>query len=309
MAVLPLIGAVIDLGTNTFNLAVGQRSAAGLQLLHTQSLPVGLGKGGIQRGLITSEAQMRALDALQQLQQQALAQGATQLVAIGTSALRNASNAGELVAAAQAQLDLPLRIIDGLTEADYIWQGVRHSGALSDRPSLVVDIGGGSVEFLYATRSQVLWKSSLEIGIARLGELYPLTDPLLPQTLAQSETWLRERLHPVIDLIRSERIAQLCGSAGSFDVLIDLEAAAQGFTPARYNPLPIDRFMHWHERLLTSDRAQRKALPGMKPNRKEMIVYALLLIRLLTDAIQPEFIQCASWSLREGALAELVGVG
>jgi exopolyphosphatase/guanosine-5'-triphosphate,3'-diphosphate pyrophosphatase len=140
-----LIGAVIDLGTNTFNLAVGQRSAAGLQLLHTQSLPVGLGKGGIQRGIITSEAQMRALDALQQLQQQALAQGATQLVAIGTSALRNASNAGELVAAAQAQLDLPLRIIDGLTEADYIWQGVRHSGALSDRPSLVVDIGGGSV--------------------------------------------------------------------------------------------------------------------------------------------------------------------
>jgi exopolyphosphatase/guanosine-5'-triphosphate,3'-diphosphate pyrophosphatase len=309
MAVLPLIGAVIDLGTNTFNLAVGKKTATGFELLHTHSLPVGLGRGGIQRQLITAEAQERALDALQQLQQQALDFGASKMVAIGTSALRNASNAGTLIAAANQQLGLPLRIIDGLTEADYIWQGVRGSGALGDQPSLVVDIGGGSVEFLYATRSQVLWKSSLEIGIARLGELYPLTDPLLPETLAQSETWLRERLHTVIDLIRSERIERLCGSAGSFDVLMDLEGAARGFVPATANQLPIDRFMYWYERLLTSNRAQREALPGMKPNRKDMIVYALLLIRLLTDAIRPQHISCSTWSLREGALGELLGGG
>jgi len=309
MAVLPLIGAVIDLGTNTFNLAVGKKSAAGFELLHTHSLPVGLGRGGIQRQFITPEAQQRALAALQQLQQQAQELGATKWVAIGTSALRNASNASELVEAARRELGLSLRIIDGLTEADYIWQGVRGSGALTEQPSLVVDIGGGSVEFLYATRTEVRWKSSLEIGIARLGELYPLTDPLLPETLARSETWLRERMHGVIDLIRSERINQLCGSAGSFDVLMDLEGAARGFVPASSNQLPIDRFNHWYQLLLTSDRAQREVLPGMKPNRKDMIVYALLLIRLLTNAIRPPYISCSSWSLREGALGELLGEG
>lgn len=302
MAVLPLRAAVIDLGTNTFNLAVGQRAATGLELLYTGSLAVGLGRGGIQRGTITTEAMERALAALAQLQAHARQWEAVQLEAIGTSALRNANNAGQLQALVKAQLGLDLQVIDGQQEASLIYRGVQASGALGTPASLVMDIGGGSVEFIHGNATEVRWQTSLEIGMARLDALFPLSDPLTPELLADSETWLRERLRPVIDRIQSQQIRLLTGSAGSFDTLIALQTSGGRPAHPRWNTLAMADFRHWYTVLLGATRAERVALPGMPPLRVDMMVYAMLLIRLLTEAMGAQEIQCCSWSLREGAL-------
>ncbi len=302
MAVLPLRAAVIDLGTNTFNLAVGQRGATGLELLHTASVAVGLGRGGIQEGFITEEALVRAMEALAQFQQTAVKMGAEELAAIGTSALRNAKNAAVLQRRALEELGLQVEVIDGQAEAELIYQGVQASGALGATPHLIVDIGGGSVEFIYGSKNALLWKTSLEIGMARLNALFPLSDPITPELLAGSETWLRERLGPVLEQISTYQIRRLTGSAGSFDTLLALENAGAAAAHPRFNLLPVHRFRHWYEYLLTASRAERAALPGMKPVRVDMMVYAMLLMRLLTDAMGVRDIQCCSWSLREGAL-------
>ena len=302
MAVLPLRAAVIDLGTNTFNLAVGQRGATGLELLHTESLAVGLGRGGIEAGTITAEAMQRALDALAALQACAKTWEVAEITAIGTSALRNADNAGTLQRLALAQLGLQLQIIDGLREADLIYRGVQASGALDQQDSLLIDIGGGSVEFIHGNRDAAHWQTSLEIGMARLHARFPLPDPITAEVLTASEAWLRERLGPVIERIQSQHIRLLAGSAGSFDTLIDLQNGGDLPAHPRWNALPMADFQHWYDVLLGASRAERAALPGMKPIRVDMMVYALLLIRLLAEATGAQEIQCCRWSLREGAL-------
>lgn len=303
MAVLPLRAAVIDLGTNTFNLAIGQYDpVAGLALLHTESIGVGLGRGGIQEGLLTEEALQRAMEALAVFQQRALAQGAQRIEAIGTSAMRNARNAKVLQQKAAEQLNLHIQIIDGQQEAGLIYKGVQASGALGAEPTLIMDIGGGSVEFIHGSKTELLWKTSLEIGMARLNALFPLPDPIQPEVLVASENWLRAQLQPVLDRIKSHQIRLLTGSAGSFDTLIDLQNGGRPPAHARWNRLGMADFQHWHNVLLHATRSERAALPGMKPIRVDMMVYAMLLIRLVVEAMESAEIVCCSWSLREGAL-------
>lgn len=139
---------IIDLGTNTFNLVVGSVQGNNIHLQHTASVAVGLGKGGIESGIIQPDAFQRGIAAMKQLSAEAQAAGASSIKAVGTSALRNAANALSFVEEVASVTGVTIQIIDGLQEAQLIWEGVRLSGALNSTNSLLVDIGGGSVEFI-----------------------------------------------------------------------------------------------------------------------------------------------------------------
>ncbi|MFN3528574.1 MAG: phosphatase [Bacteroidia bacterium] len=297
--------AIIDLGTNTFNLAVGERISGKLQLLRTDSIGVGLGKGGIQLGIITRDAEHRAMQALAELQQKAQEAGAQQLMAIGTSAMRMARNAIELQNRCLQELGFPIQIIDGMREAEYIFEGVKASGALNEHSDyLLMDIGGGSVEFIHSQAAKAVWKISLEIGMARLNELFPMNDLPEAALLEEAKDWLWQQLDPLNNYLQNLNHIQLCGSAGSFDTLVALQN--QGPSQQTVNLLQKSVFDLWHTRLLQMPRQERAALPGMKPIRVDMMVYAMLLIKLVNDAIGAGNISTSAWSLREGALIRLL---
>jgi exopolyphosphatase/guanosine-5'-triphosphate,3'-diphosphate pyrophosphatase len=305
MAVLPLIGALIDLGTNTFNLAVGQLEQGRLQLVHTQSEAVGLGRGGIQRGIITPEALERAQAALIKLTTLARQYGAVRLQAIGTSALRNASNANQLQAWCLQQLGLELLIVNGEREAQFIFSGVKHSGCLGKRPTLLLDIGGGSVEYIYANQQQPIWARSLEMGMARMHALFPLTDPPNTHLLAEVNAWIEGQLAPMEAQLRELAPCALLGSAGSFDTLLAL--AGTPLQQAKGHGLLRGlAFDAWHQRLWQMPRTEREQLPGMKPIRVDMMLYATALISRVKSLLQAEEVEVCGWSLREGALVELL---
>lgn len=306
MAVLSRMRAVIDLGTNTFNLVVGEGNGHARRIVHQSSLAVGLGKDGIQAGEISPPVYARGLAAFAELYQLAREKGATNIQAIGTSALRNARNGQQFSGDLLQQYKLSLRIISGVEEARLIWEGVRHSGALENQPQLLLDIGGGSVEFIICTDRQIFWEQSIEIGMARLNELFPLSDPVDAASIAAADTWLREKIHPVFAAIEKYDIRQLVGSAGSFDTLSEMDAhrKSQLYLWSHSNSWALERddFNALYNQLLLADRAERLGLPGMQPIRVDMIVYAVILIRLLADRLKTNNIICSRFALREGVL-------
>lgn len=302
MDVLPLMQAVIDLGTNTFNLAVGEILHGRLFLHHTAMRVVLLKKEGLPNGHIAEAAWQRASLALKELMHEATAAGATQVQAVGTSALRNAAQASSWMAEMQNTIGLRIQLVSGVEEARLIWQGVAAAGALVE-DALLVDIGGGSVEFVHANQHHIHWLQSIEMGMARAQQAVPWSDPIEQQEIADVRAWLQKRLAPVLQHAQSQKIRRLVGSAGAFDTLYSLHSGH--LTPATLGFVPREEVLKWTHELLAMSRVERSALPAMPPLRVDMQVYALLLMeQLLLGLPEVAGITTTSWALREGVLVE-----
>lgn len=307
MDVLPLMQAVIDLGTNTFNLAVGEILHGRLFLHHTAMRVVLLKKEGLPNGDISEAAWQRASLAVKELMEEARAAGATQVQAVGTSALRNAVQASAWIAEIQHTFGMQLQLVSGTEEARLIWQGVAAAGAL-EKDALLVDIGGGSVEFVHANQQQIHWLQSIEMGMARLQQAVPWSDPIEPKEVATVRAWLQNRLAQVQQYAQNQSISRLVGAAGAFDTLYSLYSGH--VTPAPLAFVPREEVLGLTHQLLALSRSERSALPAMPPLRVDMQLYALLLMEQLLLALPAvEGITTTSWSLREGKLLELAIAG
>ena len=156
--------AIIDLGTNTFNLVIAEKSSKGHTILHQERIAAKMGVGGINHGYITTEGIRRVIQALKEIKLTIENWHVTKVQAFGTSALRSAKNGIELVEKIYSEVGIEVKIITGEEEAELIYQGVRSAVPLGPSKSLIVDIGGGSVEFIIGNESEVFWKQSFEIG-------------------------------------------------------------------------------------------------------------------------------------------------
>ena len=153
--------AVIDLGTNTFHILIAEVTEPhNYRIVHRLRIPVMIGKGGINQGLITEEGQERALAALQQFAALIRQYEVQQVRATATSAFRNARNGKALVQRIREETGIRIEVIDGMQEAEYIFGGVQEALSLDHEPILIMDIGGGSVEFILSSDQQVRWKQS-----------------------------------------------------------------------------------------------------------------------------------------------------
>lgn len=303
--------AIIDLGTNTFHLLIAEKNGPAYQMLFRESRPATIGQAGINQGIITEEGIDRALTVLtyfrQVLDQYQVDPG--QVVAMGTSAIRVAGNQSVFINRVRETTGIPIRVISGEQEADYIYQGVRAAGALDDQLSLIIDIGGGSVEFILGNQSRIFWKQSFEIGGQRLRERFMSTDPISPASIRRLHDYFQDQLLPVANAVHQYQPTVLVGSSGSFDTLVDMWFMhEQGQLP---NPvettfaLPIAQFYRAYELLITRDHAERMQIPGMIELRVDMIVVAVCLIDYILKAYGISQIRTSTYSLKEGVLASI----
>ncbi|WP_234735582.1 Ppx/GppA phosphatase family protein [Tellurirhabdus bombi] len=309
--------AVIDLGTNTFHLMIVERAEDGKpKTLFRESRPAKIGKAGINKGIITEEAIERALVVLRYFRE-VLTQhdvSVDQVVAMGTSAIRSADNKDEFIKRVQQETGLTITVISGDEEAAYIYQGVRAAGTLAQidkagSSALVVDIGGGSVEFILCNDQRVFWKQSFEIGGQRLMEKFMDTDPISPTAVRRLQSYFQEQLLPLTNAIHQYQPAVLVGSSGTFDTLVDMHYMhEQGVWPPAEQvafALPVSEFYRSYELLLTRDHTGRMALPGMIELRVDMIVVAACLIDYVLRTFGIQEIRVSTYSLKEGVLADL----
>jgi exopolyphosphatase/guanosine-5'-triphosphate,3'-diphosphate pyrophosphatase len=303
--------AVIDLGTNTFQFCIAEIEGNNFQIIFEKSLAPKLGKGGISHGIITSEAIERAIEALNEFKNIAESYeiDVSTIHAFGTSAIRNAKNGVEFCEIIHEKIGLKIQIIDGDKEAELIASGVRKAVQFNDEPFLIMDIGGGSVEFIIANESSIYWKQSFEIGAQRLIDMFFATDPIAPTQIKRMHDYFDEKLIQLSNAIHQYLPKTLVGSAGSFETLADIYFVSQNPEADNIQPiaseLPLKSFYDSYYKFLEFDRTQRLTIPGMIALRVDMIVVGSILIDYIIKTFKIEVIKVSTFALKEGVLAKL----
>jgi exopolyphosphatase / guanosine-5'-triphosphate,3'-diphosphate pyrophosphatase len=301
--------AVIDLGTNTFQLGIAKIHSNSFEYVFEKSLAPKLGKNGINKSILQADALGRGLEALAEMQENCKEYGVLpqNIYLIGTSALRNANNASDFVDAVLQKMGWQLQIIDGNTEAQLIAIGVQYALGADENAYLIMDIGGGSVEFIIIENTRILWKKSIEIGGQRLMELFFDADPISHTQQNRLKTYLQEQLLPLQNALHQYQAKHLVGAAGSFETLADIYNSSIGVDGSNLisTKLPIDSFYNSYAQFLQKNQKQRLAIPGMKALRVDMIVVASVLIEVVLKLANTEQITVCNYALKEGVLAAL----
>ena len=304
--------AVIDLGTNTFHILVAHVDISlQYQIIYRERIPVMIGKSGINQGIITEEAQVRTLEALRRFQAIIAQYQVQEVHATATSAFRNAKNGQALADRILAETGIEVNIIDGSTEAEYIFQGVTKAIDLPEEPVLVMDIGGGSVEFIIGRRHEVLWKQSFEIGAQRLLDRFEIQDPISPKNIQDLFAYFKETLHDLMQVKQKFQPQILVGASGTFDTLSDMYTlrAAPPITTPISPPIPYESFLKILDELSRKNRAERLLIPGMLEMRVDMIVVASWLIKFVLDQFNITHIEVSNYALKEGVLNSVIQAG
>ena len=298
--------AIIDLGTNTFHLLITELNERDdFVVKEKYKEPVKLGEGGITKGYISEKAYARGIQTLIQFRKLTNSKGASKVFAYATSAVRGAANGKDFVRDAKEKADINVRIINGNEEAALIFEGVKNGVQLPwDKYSLLVDIGGGSVEFAVAHENKPLLLRSLNIGAARLIETIHPGDPITETDLQKTREHLREKMGSLIEELKEFELELLCGSSGTFETLGSLIAHKKKDFLSMDNlnsyPFSTKEFSKVHTALIQSDKKERLAMEGMDPMRVDMIVMGSLLVDLVLKELGIKKIMVCTTALKEG---------
>ncbi len=299
--------AIIDMGTNTFHLLIAEIGAGGFLITYRKKVAVKIGMGGINQGHITESGIERAIAAMKSFKKKLNESGIENARAFGTSALRNARNGEQVAKLIETETGIRTEIISGLKEADYIYQGCRAAIAMGKEKSLIMDIGGGSVEFIIGNENDIFWSHSFEIGGQRLLEKFHKHDPITVDEVENLNQFFSTELEILFEELFKHKPVQLIGSSGTFDTLSDIYCLRDNI-PVRDSPetpLTIEAFYEIYNELLIKNREARMQIPGMIEMRVDMIVVACALIDFLLSKHQFEQIKVSSYSLKEGVLASM----
>jgi len=311
----PTRRAVIDVGTNSVKLLVADVTGHQVVPVLEEGHQTRLGQGfyethRLQRGAIT-----RTAETVGRFAANARAREASSLRIIATSAARDALNAGELALAIEASAGVKLEIISGDQEADWAFQGVTTDPRLAEETLLLLDVGGGSTEFIAGQGELKYFRQSFNLGSVRLLEKLPPSDPPTPAQLAACRNWVRDfleanarpSLEPILRGVtrdRPENPVLLVGTGGTAMVLGCMEARLAHFDREKLETtrLGAER-LRWHaERLWGLPVEERKQTVGLPPNRADIILMGVLIYEAVMDQFGFAELRVTTRGLRFAAL-------
>ncbi|MBB6002358.1 phosphatase [Arcicella rosea] len=302
--------AFIDLGTNTFQLLIVAQEGNTYQKIHEDSYAAKIGLGGISSGIITQEGIERAVLALKYFQEKLSQEKVSteNIFATATSAVRNAKNGNAFCEEIFKQTGILIKVISGEEEATLIYEGVKLGMPIGNDTSLIIDIGGGSVEFIICNQERVFWKQSFEIGGQRLMDKFMNSDPISPRSVQSLKDYLEEQLLPLTNAVHQYAPICVIGSAGSFETLIDLYfMKTYGQLPPIEQvsfELPIAEFYDSFLKIVSRNHEERMALAGMIALRVDMIVVGVCLIDFVLKRYDIHQIKVSNFALKEGVLSK-----
>jgi exopolyphosphatase/guanosine-5'-triphosphate,3'-diphosphate pyrophosphatase len=303
--------AVIDLGTNTFNLLIAEKSGpASFRILHSSKLAVKLAKGGIDKKELKTDAITRGVNAIEKFIQITNQYHVDKIYACATAAIRNAKNAGQFVKAAKDRFNLDVSIIEPDREAELVYYGVRNAVDIKGKV-LIVDIGGGSDEFVIADGDQIYWKKSYQIGVAYLLEKFRPSDPLSIEEIEMITNFFEEKLAEVFEETKKHQVGTLIGASGTFESFAAMIRGDEKFeseTGLEAEAYPIDllEFEDLSWRLVRSTIKERKKMKGLESMRIEYIVLSALLVKFLLEKTRMQTLIQSNFALKEGLMQELM---
>lgn len=271
---------------------------------------VRLGEGGITTNRIVPEAFERGVETLKSYKQMMVRHNVQKIYAYGTAALRSAENSEDFIDEVYDATGISIKIISGEEEAELICHGVWEALSIGNTPALIIDIGGGSNEFILADDEKIIYKGSFNIGVARLMEQFKPSDPIKPEEISIIEGFLREELQSLFEALKPFKTDTIIGSSGSFDTFAEMIAyrfysleTLKGRT--EYN-IDLHDFHQIHTQLLISTFEERLHTKGIIRMRADMIVLASVFVNFMIRELEVKNLRISTYALKEGALAKII---
>lgn len=299
--------AVIDLGTNTFNLLIAEKDGiSGYRKISSNRIPVKLGEGTINQGFIAEVPFKRGISALKEYSKIISEQNIKTVVALATSAIRTAKNGLDFVEKAKKEAGIHVEIIDGNREAELIYLGNRKAVKMNGDLSLIMDIGGGSTEFIIANSETILWKQSFLLGAARLLEQINPSDPITENEIQKLFAYFDEQLKPLKEACEKYKPIELIGSSGAFDSIVDMMAGEYktdelSDQKTEYK-IDLENYFPLSETIIHSTYAQRLKTKGLIEMRVDMIVISCLFVNYILKNFHLKQMRVSTYSLKEGVI-------
>lgn len=290
--------AVIDLGTNTFNLLIAEVIDDNFEILQSAKEGVSIGMGGINKRVIAPDAFERGLACLANFKNKCDEFKVERIIAFGTSAIRDAENSNDFITAVKEATGIEIKVITGEIEAELIYKGVSWSYDFSE-PAVIMDIGGGSTEFIFADKNGISNLVSLNIGLLRIFQEFTFSDPMTKEDIVTVKNWLDEKAGNYFEG-KKEKI--LIGASGTFETFYEMVYNKDIKDEVAMIELPFERFIQVIEEIILSSEAQRDTNERIIAIRKKMAPIAAVKVQWIIEKLGVEKVYISTCSLKEGAL-------
>lgn len=323
--------AIIDCGTNTFNLLVKEKLEGKWKTLFKTKLPVKLGAGGFSENILMPNRMARGLDALFSYKNVIDSLGVKDVRVFATSAVREASNGNEFVAKVKKHLNFDMEVICGDREAELIFEGVVQTTEEIKEDYLIMDIGGGSTEFIFVRDQKPLWRKSYLLGVSRLHGLLNPASRINQDDVHRLRAHLNNELQDLISFLKENPVRVLVGSSGSFDTLFDMyqfakakdsskdasqdsrKDSSKGVTERstesstegsrKLNEIPFNAYPSVHQWLMGSTLEERLKHPSIPQMRAEYMPLSTYLVKFILEQSNFNKMYQSEYALKEGVLA------
>ena len=301
--------AAVDMGTNSFHLAVVEVGGAGaLRTVAREKEMLRLGDDVAATGRIGEAAEARAVETLGRFADVARAHGAQEVQAYATAAIREAENGVEFVDRLAAATGVDVEVISGEREAQLIFKAVQASIDFDGARALAVDIGGGSVELMVGDQRHLEWGASLRLGVARLTKQFAHSDPLSEADRGALDAYVRAALEAAAAEAVRHGWNVVVGTSGTLLALGRIVAAARGEEPPSLHGYRVSRddLDAALARLLGLDAPGRLDVDGLEARRADLMPAAAVLVGALCGLFDVGEMVLSTWALREGMLLAAV---
>ena len=299
--------AIIDIGSNTINLVIGEVHGDSLTILLEDKIHAKLAKGGINQNQMTPEALERGVNAIASHVAKCANLGITsdQIKAYATATIRSTANGQHFVDLILQKFGVSIEIITGDKEAELIYQGVAHGYPMSYKNVLIQDIGGGSKDLIISKKNGIMWKHSFNLGASRMLDKFQPTEPITNGEIKTIKDFFKAELKLLFEHVKPSEVHGLVGSSGSFDTIRNMillnrgEINNENQTWMEFNTADLKDLLL---KIIPSTRDQRLAMPGMIEMRADYMVIAALFIETVIEELKIKNIYQCNYALTEGAL-------
>jgi exopolyphosphatase / guanosine-5'-triphosphate,3'-diphosphate pyrophosphatase len=305
--------AVIDIGTNSIKLLVAELRGSAIHPLLEQSEQTRLGAGFYETHELQPQAISLTAQAVQRFVEAAAQWAPERIRIIATSAVRDAVNQSALIDAVTRAAQLPVEVISGEQEAEWVFAGVRSDPQLRNVPLLILDVGGGSTEFILGENDVPYFRHSFRLGTVRLLEQFPVSDPPTPKEWHECCAWLRDfirseiapPLHPHLRRYPPGQV-QLVGTGGTTTILGRIQLQLHSFERELLENVLLGRTQireHEH-RLWSLPLSERRKIIGLPSRRADVILTGTSIFALVMEELGFETLRVSTRGLRFAALLD-----
>jgi exopolyphosphatase/guanosine-5'-triphosphate,3'-diphosphate pyrophosphatase len=303
--------AALDLGSNSFHLLVADAHPDGTfePLLQEKEI-LRLADMVATTGRIGAEGAGRAVEVVRRFRALAESVDVEEIVACGTSALREADDSAAVVDHMEGETGVRISVISGKEEARLIFAAVRASVIIDPGPALALDLGGGSLELMVGDQGGLAWSSSVKLGAARLTTELIGSDPPSAGDQRRLARRMMSVLGPLFGEIDTFGPRLLIGSSGTLAALVRMaDARRTGTVPPSVNQLQVRRkdLMAVHEQIFGLTTAERQRLPGVDARRADLLPAGSTLLTTVMDLSGLDGVTGCEWALREGIVLDAIG--